>query len=31
MPEDEKALPLLAVSGDPNIFSPTMKRIEAAM
>jgi hypothetical protein len=31
MPEEERKFPLLAVSGDPNILRPTIKRIEDAM
>ena len=31
IPVEDKRLPLLAVSGDPSIFNPTIKRIEAAI
>ena len=31
IPEEDSKFPLLAVSGDPNILSPTINKIEEAM
>jgi hypothetical protein len=31
IPEEESKFPLLAVSGDPNILSPTINKIEEAI